>query len=209
MKQPELQLNDVCVYHDSRRLCQISTTVSAGSILTITGPSGTGKSSLLAALAGLLPPVMRMSGQILLGKRDISAMPAHERQLGMLFQDPLLFEHMTVAQNIAFGMPAEAGRDKASLVRRMLKDVGLEGFCDKPVQTLSGGQQARVALLRTLASRPAALLLDEPFSKLDSATRYKTREWVFDQIRSYQLPAVLVTHDEQDSHSAGGQIIGI
>ena len=127
----------------------------------------------------------------------------------MLFQDPLLFEHMTVAQNIAFGMPAGSGRDKATTVRRMLGDVGLEGFCDKPVQTLSGGQQARVALLRTLASRPLGLLLDEPFSKLDSVTRHQTREWVFEQIRAHQLPAILVTHDEQDCQAAGGQIIGI
>lgn len=177
--------------------------VAPGEVLTLMGPSGCGKSSLLAALAGVLPASgpIRLEGDVTLGERSLTQLPPQARRIGMLFQDDLLFDHLTVAENLMFGMPASvkghrARREKAVAT---LAQVDLTSQADKLPGALSGGQKARVSLLRALLAEPEALLLDEPFSRLDKPLRAAFRELVFAQIKALAIPAILVTHDEEDA----------
>ncbi|MFM5202140.1 ATP-binding cassette domain-containing protein [Aeromonas caviae] len=185
--------------------------VAPGEVLTLMGPSGCGKSSLLAALAGVLPPggPIRLTGDILLGAHRLTPLPPQERGVGILFQDDLLFAHLTVAENLMFGMPAhlkgmEARQTRA---REALAEVGLEAQADKLPGALSGGQRARVSLLRALLAEPRALLLDEPFSRLDKPLRAAFRTLVFERLRTQAIPALLVTHDEEDAPGTILQLI--
>ena len=181
-------------------------TVAPGEVLTLMGPSGCGKSSLLAALAGVLPPggPIRLAGEIRLGERLLTPLAPQARRIGMLFQDDLLFAHLTVAENLMFGMPAHlrgmAARRACAL--EALAEVGLEGQADKLPGQLSGGQKARVSLLRALLAEPEALLLDEPFSRLDKPLRAAFRTLVFERLKTLGIPALLVTHDEEDAPGA-------
>ncbi|WP_447771671.1 ATP-binding cassette domain-containing protein [Aeromonas veronii] len=177
--------------------------VAPGEVLTLMGPSGCGKSSLLAALAGVLPASgpIRLEGDVILGERRLTQLPPQTRRIGMLFQDDLLFDHLTVAENLMFGMPASvkghrARREKAVAT---LAQVDLTSQADKLPGALSGGQKARVSLLRALLAEPDALLLDEPFSRLDKPLRAAFRELVFAQIKALAIPAILVTHDAEDA----------
>ncbi len=178
--------------------------VAPGRILTLMGPSGSGKSSVLAAIAGTLHSVaegneaLRFEGTVTLDGRDLTALPTAQRGIGLLFQDDLLFAHMTVAENLLFAVPAGPKRERLAEVSRALDEAGLAGFGERDPATLSGGQRARVALMRALLARPRALLLDEPFSKLDAALRDQLRAFVFDHLRDSKVPAVLVTHDAAD-----------
>ncbi|HEH9403708.1 ATP-binding cassette domain-containing protein [Aeromonas bestiarum] len=177
--------------------------VAPGEVLTLMGPSGCGKSSLLAALAGVLPPrgPIRLEGEIRLGERLLTPLPPQARRIGMLFQDDLLFAHLTVAENLMFGMPATlkglAARRAAALAA--LAQVALADQADKLPGALSGGQKARVSLLRALLAEPQALLLDEPFSRLDKPLRAAFRTLVFERLKARGMPAILVTHDEEDA----------
>ncbi|NEX82641.1 ATP-binding cassette domain-containing protein [Aeromonas rivipollensis] len=181
-------------------------TVAPGEVLTLMGPSGCGKSSLLAALAGVLPPggPIRLAGEIRLGERLLTPLAPQTRRIGMLFQDDLLFAHLTVAENLMFGMPAHlrgmATRRACAL--EALAEVGLEGQADKLPGQLSGGQKARVSLLRALLAEPEALLLDEPFSRLDKPLRAAFRTLVFERLKALGIPALLVSHDEEDAPGA-------
>lgn len=191
-------------------LVDLTATVAPGDILTIMGPSGTGKSTLLAAIIGTLPVEFQQSGTITLAGRDITNLPTRLRRVGILFQDDILFPHLSVGQNLAFALPASivsraARREK---VESALASAGLSGFADRDPATLSGGQRARVALLRTLLAEPCALLLDEPFSRLDSDLRAQIRSFVFDSARSAGVPVILVTHDAEDARAAGGAVLG-
>lgn len=185
--------------------------VAPGEVLTLMGPSGCGKSSLLAALAGVLPPggPIRLTGDILLGAHRLTLLPPQERGIGILFQDDLLFAHLTVAENLMFGMPAhlKGMAARQTRAREALAEVGLEAQMDKLPGALSGGQKARVSLLRALLAEPRALLLDEPFSRLDKPLRAAFRELVFAQIKALAIPAILVTHDEDDAPGTILQLI--
>ncbi|BEE17043.1 ABC transporter ATP-binding protein [Aeromonas enteropelogenes] len=177
--------------------------IAPGEVLTLMGPSGCGKSSLLAALAGVLPPKgpLRLEGEIRLGERRLTPLPPQARRIGMLFQDDLLFAHLTVAENLMFGMPAslKGGGARRAKALEALAQVALADQADKLPGALSGGQKARVSLLRALLAEPQALLLDEPFSRLDKPLRAAFRALVFEQIRMLAIPAILVTHDEEDA----------
>ncbi|MBL0653241.1 ATP-binding cassette domain-containing protein [Aeromonas caviae] len=185
--------------------------VAPGEVLTLMGPSGCGKSSLLAALAGVLPPggPIRLTGDILLGTHRLTPLPPRERGVGILFQDDLLFAHLTVAENLMFGMPAHLKGMAARQTRahEALAEVGLEAQADKLPGALSGGQKARVSLLRALLAEPRALLLDEPFSRLDKPLRAAFRTLVFERLRTQAIPALLVTHDEEDAPGTILQLI--
>ncbi|CAN7512167.1 MAG: ATP-binding cassette domain-containing protein [Ensifer adhaerens] len=206
-----LTLSDVTIRLADRLLLSVSATVMPGDVLTIMGPSGSGKSTLLAYIGGFLDPAFTASGAVLLGQDDLIALRPQQRHTGILFQDPLLFPHLSVGGNIVFAIP-EAFKDR-DVRRRMaenaLDEGGLGGFFDRDPETLSGGQKARVALQRVLLSEPRLLLLDEPFSKLDMALRQQTRELVFAKARSAGLPTILVTHDRADADAAGGALIHI
>ncbi|MFQ2197780.1 ATP-binding cassette domain-containing protein [Aeromonas hydrophila] len=177
--------------------------VAPGEVLTLMGPSGCGKSSLLAALAGVLPASgpIRLEGDVTLGERRLTQLPPQARRIGMLFQDDLLFDHLTVAENLMFGMPASLKGHGARWEKAVaaLAQVDLTSQADKLPGALSGGQKARVSLLRALLAEPEALLLDEPFSRLDKPLRATFRELVFAQIKALAIPAILVTHDEDDA----------
>lgn len=173
--------------------------VPAGTVVAVSGPSGAGKSSLLAWMCGTLAPEIEAEGRVLIDGEDLSALPPEKRGFGILFQEPLLFPHLSVRGNLLFGLRSGGSRrDRRRAVDVELEAIGLAGFGGRDPATLSGGQKARVALLRVLLARPRALLLDEPFSALDAANREKVRRLVFEEIRRRELPAVLVTHDSRD-----------
>ncbi len=179
--------------------------VPPGGILTLMGPSGCGKSSVLAAIAGTLASVseglqpLQLQGTVQLNDRELSHLPTHQRGVGLVFQDALLFPHMTVAENLLFAVPANGtAAQRQARVQQALQEAELSGMGERDPSTLSGGQRARVALMRALLAEPQALLLDEPFSKLDAALRAQLRPWVFTHVRERRIPVVLVTHDEQD-----------
>ena len=184
----------------------VSLEVPPGEVVTVMGPSGCGKSSLLALICGTLAPALSGSGRVLLNGEDISARPPEARHVGILFQDDLLFPHLSVAGNLAFGLPASirGRRARRERIEAALAEADMLAFYDRDPATLSGGQRARIALLRTLLSEPRALLLDEPFAKLDVALRARFRAFVFDHARAQGLPTLLVTHDPQDAADAGG-----
>jgi putative thiamine transport system ATP-binding protein len=201
-----LRLEQVSIALAGRELLAVDATISSGEVLTVMGPSGSGKSTLLAYIAGFLDREFTASGGVWLGERNLLSLPAEQRNIGLLFQDPLLFPHLSVGGNLRFGLPRHL-KDKRQQVTQALEQVGLAGFESRDPATLSGGQQSRVALMRLLLSKPRAVLLDEPFSKLDTALRQEMRTLVFSQLHTAGLPALLVTHDHEDANAAGGPVI--
>ncbi len=176
-------------------------TVPAGVIHTVMGASGSGKSSLLSAICGTLNAGLTFEGTIHLNGQRIDLLPTEQRRIGILFQEDLLFAHMSVRENLLFALPAapKAQRQqREDKVRQGLQDLEMTAFADADPATLSGGQRARVALMRALLAEPQALLLDEPFSKLDAALRARMRDFVFKLVVSRNLPVLLVTHDDAD-----------
>lgn len=199
LKQIRIDLHD-------EQLIALDAVIQPGEILTVMGPSGSGKSTLLAYLAGFLASVFKASGEVVLHGRQLENLPAEKRRIGLLFQDPLLFPHLSVGGNLRFALPPTVA-DKKSVIATGLATMGLEGYAERDPATLSGGQRARVALLRLLMSKPEAVLLDEPFSKLDAHLRKEIRQQVFTSLQQAGLPGVLVTHDAEDAAAAGGRII--
>lgn len=206
-----LGLEGVNISLGGNQLLKLDHVVRPGDILTIMGPSGSGKSTLLAYIGGFLDPVFEAIGVVRAGKVELTSLPAEDRHVGILFQDPLLFPHMSVLENLLFAIPAtiRSKAERREIAETTLAGVGLEGFGARDPDTLSGGQKARVALARVLVSQPRALLLDEPFSKLDADRRDQMRQLVFTKAKDRNLPVILVTHDEADATAAGGTIIRI
>ena len=205
-----LALTGVGIAIGGRHLIRdLAARIAPGDCLTVMGPSGCGKSSLLAFISGTLDPAFAAQGSVALGERVLDGAPPERRRLGILFQDDMLFPHLSVGGNLAFALPAAIrGRDaRRQRIDAALGDAGLEGYADRDPGTLSGGQRTRVALLRTLLAEPEALLLDEPFAKLDMALREDFRRLVFAHARSRGLPTILVTHDEADARAAGGKVL--
>lgn len=204
-----LTLSAIRIRLGGRLLVALDATTPPGEVLTVMGPSGSGKSSLIAYVGGFLDPAFKAEGSVTADGIELTRLPPEERRAGILFQDPLLFPHMSVAGNVAFGLPAAVGSRAArlSLAEAALAEVGLAAFGHRDPATLSGGQKARVALLRVLVSKPRLLLLDEPFSRLDAALRDQVRDLVFSRARAAVLPVILVTHDAADAEAAGGPVI--
>ena len=205
--QSSLEIKNLQLFREDKFLLQLDEQIEGGDILTIMGPSGSGKSSLLNWMTGTLPSGLSATGEVWLHGQNISHLPAHLRHIGVLYQDALLFSHLSVAGNIAFAMPKGNKKQRFGQITDALEQVGLAGMENRHPDSLSGGQQARVALLRTLLSQPKAILLDEPFSKLDSQLRAETQQLVFSQIRQHKLPTIMVTHDHSDAEAANGKIV--
>lgn len=202
-----LRLDRVSITLAGRELLAVDAEVSGGEALTVMGPSGSGKSTLLAFVAGFLDQAFTASGRVFLCGEDVTGLPANRRRAGLLFQDPLLFPHMSVGANLLFALPHGDRKERRARAEAALAGAGLEGFFDRDPATLSGGQKARASLIRVLLSQPRALLLDEPFSKLDAALRQQMRDFVFGEARARALPVLLVTHDPEDAQAAGGRIV--
>lgn len=204
-----LELSAISVALQGRRLfAPVTLTVLPGQVVTLMGASGIGKSTLLAAVGGHLAPGLVMEGAIRLNGRDLTRLPAEARHIGVMFQDALLFPHLSLGGNLAFALPpAIRGRAaRRAAIAAALDTAGLAGMADRDPATLSGGQAARAALMRSLLAEPRALLLDEPFSRLDAALRDGIRRFVFDHARAQGLPVLLVTHDAGDAQAAGGPV---
>jgi sulfate transport system ATP-binding protein len=186
-------------------LDEVSLAIPEGSLTALLGPSGSGKSTLLRVIAGLEQPD---SGQVLLNDEDVTQRPARERGVGMVFQHYAAFKHMTVYDNVAFGLtirrrPRREIRDR---VHELLALVQLEGLAKRYPAQLSGGQRQRMALARALAVEPSVLLLDEPFGALDARVRKELRAWLRRLHDEVHVTTIIVTHDQEEAMEVAGQI---
>lgn len=172
--------------------------ITAGKVHTLMGPSGCGKSSLLAAVCGTLTGAISFDGDVFLDGVVLNAIPTQARRIGILFQEDLLFAHMTVHENLLFAIPKGPKAQRETVAQNMLAEVEMADYLHADPASLSGGQRARVALARALLAQPKALLLDEPFSKLDAPLRARMRALVFALVQARGIPALLVTHDAAD-----------
>lgn len=194
-----LEARDITVrFGDRTVLDATAITVADGEVVALLGPSGVGKSTLLRVLAGLL---VADAGTVLLDGVDITRLPSHRRNIGLVFQDEQLFPHLTVAGNVGFGLRMQ-GAPKAAIaerVRELLALVGLAGFEARRVNGLSGGEAKRVALARALAPRPRVLLLDEPLTGLDRDLHDRLAGDLAALLRTTGTTALLVTHDRDEA----------
>jgi len=183
--------------------------IKPGEVLTLMGASGSGKSTLLSWLIGDLAPVFSCAGQIFLNGREVTHLPIEQRRIGLRFQQPMLFPHLSVLNNMLFALPRQHQHTSAQATDHALDFLaafGLASLAQAKPATLSGGEAARVALARALINQPAAMLLDEPYSALDQTTREQVRTWTFEHLANQQIPTLLVTHDAAD---APGRLIRI
>src|SRR5215218_2911793 len=181
-------------------LDQVDLRIEAGEIFFLLGPSGCGKTTLLRTIAGFYEPD---SGRVLFGDEDVTRLPPHARNTGMMFQSYALWPHMTVAQNVAFGLEERKVKPD-EIVRRVhdaLASVKMEHLGERRIHQLSGGQQQRVALARALVIRPRCLLLDEPLSNLDTKLRVEMRGEIRRVCKEFGLTAIYVTHDQKEALS--------
>ena len=202
-----LELIDIHkTYEDQPLLSGISFTVEAGETVCLLGASGSGKSTLLRIIAGFEPPE---GGQVLWDGADQAFVPAHQRNFGLVFQDYALFPHLTVAENVAFGLKMQnLSQGEIQLrVTESLEQVNLSGFAHRSVTDLSGGEQQRVALARALATRPRLLMFDEPLGALDRTLRDHLLEELRGILHESSIPAIYVTHDQEEAFAIADRII--
>lgn len=179
--------------------------IAPGEVMTLMGVSGVGKSTVLNWLIGAPQPMFTVEGEAWLCDKRVDLLPTEQRRIGILFQEDLLFPHFNVGDNLAYALPATTKGRKArqKAIEEVLTSAGLSDFYDRDPATLSGGQRARVSLLRALIAEPQALLMDEPFSKLDSTLRQQFRRFVYERIEERKIPTLLVTHDAEDIPEGG------
>lgn len=185
---------------------EVSLYVEAGELVTLLGPSGCGKTTTLRMIAGL---EMATSGKIFIGGKDVTHLPATDRDVSMVFQSYALFPHMTVLENVCYGLRASGKRKKESIERAEhgLDLVGLEGYGNRLPSELSGGQQQRVAVARALVLEPQVLLFDEPLSNLDAKLRRQVRDDIREIQQRLSLTVVYVTHDQEEALAVSDRII--
>lgn len=204
-----LRVDGVTVrYGDATVLDQFNLTVDAGEIVALVGASGSGKSTLLRAIAGI---VDIDAGTIWLDDTNITRLATHKRNVAMVFQNNQLFPHMSVADNVGFGLEMRHVdvSTRTATVTRLLERVGLTGFEDRSVSDLSGGEAKRVALARSLAPSPRLLLLDEPLTGLDAELHDRLMIDVADLLRTEQITAIWVTHDEAEASAVSSRIVDL
>lgn len=202
-----LRVNDVrVVFGDTAVLDHVSLSVGPGEIVAVLGPSGSGKSTLLRVIAGLVAPT---SGSVVIDGVDVTRMPTHRRGVGLVFQNNQLFPHLDVRANVAYGLrvakvPAAERRRR---VDELLTLVGMADHAARDVSTLSGGEAARIALARSLATRPRVLLLDEPLAGLDHDLRYTLADELRRVIRAAGSTAIVVTHDPEEARRVADRVV--
>ena len=184
--------------------------LNGGEVLVVVGPSGCGKSTLLRCIAGLERPA---AGRVVLGGDVLSDgkrfLPPEQRPVGMVFQGLALFPHLTVAGNVGFGLAHLPKAERRQRVAAELEAVGLSDLADRQPHQLSGGQQQRVAIARSLVRRPRLMLMDEPFSDLDTDTRASVRQEVLQILRAHGTAAIVVTHDREDAEALADRKVGM
>ena len=189
-------------------LNDFSFTIARGEIAVIQGPSGCGKSTLLSAIAGTAPAQLTITGDITLDHDSLLSHPPERRGIAILFQEALLFPHLNVAQNLGFGLPAGLTKQqREEAINEALDAANLTGYGRRDPAELSGGQKARIAMMRAMLSAPKALLMDESFASLDPELRGQFGQFVADRIRKQNIPALLISHHEDDKAFATGQVI--
>ncbi|MEZ8284589.1 ABC transporter ATP-binding protein [Vibrio splendidus] len=196
-----LHLNDLAIHKNGGEslFSALNVTLESGQVLALMGPSGCGKSTLLDAIAGHLNDEFSYSGTVMLNDIQLDDLPSHQREVGILFQDDLLFPHLKVWENLAFSLPNSVkGSDRQQQAMKALRDIELTRLADSFPDQISGGQRARISLTRMLLAKPKLALLDEPFSKLDQELRAQFRDWVFEQLTKANIPTLMVTHDQAD-----------
>ena len=201
-----IRINDLVVGYAAEPVIRgLSLEIADGLLFTLLGPSGCGKTTLLRAIAGFAPV---RSGRVFFGDHDVTELPAHQRDIGLVFQDYALFPDKTVFDNVAYGLRArKIGADAIKkAVGETLERVGLSSFPERLPAALSGGQRQRVALARALAIKPTVLLMDEPLSNLDAKLRHQVRETIADLQREVGITTVLVTHDQEEALAMSDQI---
>jgi ABC-type Fe3+/spermidine/putrescine transport system ATPase subunit len=202
-----LELIDIHkTYENQPLLSGVSLTVEAGETICLLGASGSGKSTLLRIIAGLEHPE---NGQVLWQEADLTSVPAHQRNFGLVFQDYALFPHLTVAENVAFGLKMKnLPQDDVKLrVTASLEQVNMGGFEGRNVTELSGGEQQRVALARALAPRPRLLMFDEPLGALDRSLKDHLLEELRGLLHANEVPAIYVTHDQEEAFAIADRIL--
>ncbi len=192
-------------YGTAKAVDNVSLSIAEGEFYSLLGPSGCGKSTTLRMVAGFVAPT---SGRILIGGQDVTDLPPERRGIGIVFQNYAIFPHMSVAENIAFGLKLRRkSRDEIrTAVTDALAQVGLSGFEDRYQRNLSGGQQQRVALARVLVTQPQILLLDEPLSALDKALREEMKFWIKDLQQRLGITTIYVTHDQDEALTMSDRI---
>jgi len=206
-----IDIKDLCFkYSNSKKLTidNFSISINKGEIVAILGKSGSGKSTVLRLICGLESPIkgtIKINNQII--SNDNTFIMPEKRGIGMVFQDYALFPHMTVAQNIKFGLKNTSKNEKNKRLKEMLSLVSLEQYEERYPYELSGGQQQRVALARALAPEPKLLLLDEPFSNLDANLRIKIRRELKDIIKRAGTTSIFVTHDIEDARNISDKVV--
>ena len=201
-----LSINNLSIsFNETKILEDVNFDVKQGEIVTLLGSSGCGKTTILRAIAGLQ---REHEGNICIGDTCVSSKEVYkqDREVGYIFQDYALFPHLSVEENIAFALDKLSKKDKNKRVDELLKQFDITAHKNKQIHQLSGGQQQRVAIARAMANKPKILLLDEPFANLDSQLRYKTKMWLKNLIKKYNLSAVLVTHDKKEALSISDKI---
>jgi thiamine transport system ATP-binding protein len=204
-----LELVDVAVsFNGAPFLQRVCLSVERGEVVTLVGPSGSGKSTLLRVISGLETP---SAGRVIIDGRDMTTVAPHRRPVGMVFQDNQLFPHLTVADNVAYALRiARVDRTtRRNTVRELLHLVGLDGFDDRSVERLSGGEAKRVAVARSLAAEPDILLLDEPLTGLDAALHDRMLGDLTTLLRTRGTTVVHVTHDMTEAAAFASRIVDI
>ena len=207
MTHPRLAVEDLALGYEGEVFMRgIALSVDASEIVAILGPSGSGKSTLLGEIAGVVPTP---AGRVVVDGVDVTDAPIHTRGVGLIFQEPLLFPHLDVGGNIAYGLRRHGWTKAAAATRasELLSWLGLDGYERRRVSELSGGQAQRVALARALAPEPAVLCLDEPFSALDTDLRRRLVADVSAMLREAGVAAIHVTHDEQEAAAIADRVI--
>ncbi|KAB7885463.1 ABC transporter ATP-binding protein [Poseidonibacter ostreae] len=192
-------------FNDTQILEDINFSVQNGEIVTLLGQSGCGKTTILRTIAGLQ---REHDGNICIGEVCVSSKEVYkqDREVGYIFQDYALFPHLDVEENISFALDKLSRKDRNKRVDELLEQFDIIPHRKKQIHQLSGGQQQRVAIARAMANKPKILLLDEPFANLDSQLRYKTKMWLKNLIKKYNLSAILVTHDKKEALSISDKI---
>ncbi|MFC4355946.1 ABC transporter ATP-binding protein [Chryseomicrobium palamuruense] len=206
-----IEIKDLCfAYRNSKELAvnQFSMNIETGEVISILGRSGSGKSTVLRILAGLEVPSegeFTLFGETMFGKSTF--VQPEKRGIGLVFQDYALFPHMTVFDNVKFGLSKLSKTDRNKRANEVLELVEMQDYKKRFPHQLSGGQQQRVALARALAPNPKLLLLDEPFSNLDKELQNKIREELYSILKRAQITSIFVTHDEDDAHTIADRIV--